>query len=138
MTMNGERLHTIEQVNHFLKRSKALDSRALSTENKYRWTESTLMNFDDNGLKKAGQRLIRQYLHKDTGYSRAKVSRLVNKRVRMDRANEKNRIRKAPSYGRYHTGGCRKFERLKIISTTTIKSNYDIDSEFLNNANTVF
>ena len=75
--MNDGQLQRVEQVKKFLEGSKTLEFRGLSAEEKYKWTETVLVRFSYLRLKKAGKGVIRQYIQKITGYSRAQVSRLI-------------------------------------------------------------
>jgi transposase InsO family protein len=75
--MNDGQLQTVEQVKQFLEGSEALEFKGLSAEEKYKWIETTLVRFSYIRLKKAGKGVIRQYIQKITGYSRAQVSRLI-------------------------------------------------------------
>jgi len=75
--MNDGKLQTVEQVRQFLEGSEALEFRGLSAEEKYKWTETVLVRFSYLRLKKAEKGVIRQYIQKVTGYSRAQVSRLI-------------------------------------------------------------
>jgi len=75
--MNDEQLQTIQQVKQFLEGSEALEFRGLSAEEKYKWTETVLVRFSYLKLNKAEKGVIRQYIQKITGYSRAQVSRLI-------------------------------------------------------------
>ena len=75
--MNDGQLQTVEQVKQFLEGSKALEFKGLSAEEKYKWTETTLVRFSYLRLKKAEKGVIREYIQKITGYSRAQVSRLI-------------------------------------------------------------
>ena len=77
LIMNDKQIQTIEQVKQFLEGNEALEFRGLSTEEKYEWTETALVKFNYNGLKKAEKGVIRQYIQKVTGYSRTQVSRLI-------------------------------------------------------------
>jgi len=75
--MNDGQLQTVEQVKQFLEGSKALEFKGLSAEEKYKWTETVLVRFSYIRLKKAEKGVIRQYIQKIMGYSRAQVSRLI-------------------------------------------------------------
>jgi len=77
--MNDEQLQTLEQVNQFLDGSEALELRGLSTEEKYRWIEEVLIRFKYHRLKRGEKGVIRRYIEKITGYSRAQVSRLIRR-----------------------------------------------------------
>jgi len=75
--MNDEGLHTIEQVKQFLTGSEALAFRGVFIEERYQWIETVLMRFTYSRLKRVEKGVIRRYLEKGSGYSRAQVSRLI-------------------------------------------------------------
>jgi hypothetical protein len=75
--MNDEQLQTLEQVKEFIEGSQPIDFRGLNTRDKYQWTEEVLKRFRYQKLKKDGKGLIKSYLLKVTGYSRAQITRLV-------------------------------------------------------------
>ena len=75
--MNNERLQTIEQVKQFLEGSEGVGFRGVTVEEKYDWIERTLVRFRYNRLKRAEKGVIRRYIEKVSGYSRAQVSRLI-------------------------------------------------------------
>jgi len=77
--MNDEELQTIEQVSRFLEGIGALEFKGLSTEEKYRWTKDVLIRFEYHRLKRSEKGIIRRYLERVTGYSRAQVSRLIRR-----------------------------------------------------------
>jgi len=83
--MNDGRLQTIEQIKQFLEGSKALEFRGLSAEEKYKWMEVGLVRFSYLKLNKAEKGVIRRYIQKVTGYSRAQVSRLISEYKRTGR-----------------------------------------------------
>ncbi len=75
--MNDERLQTIEQVTQFLEGSKALELRGVSVEERYHWIEGVLERLKYYRLKRAQKGVIRRYIEKVSGYSRAQASRLI-------------------------------------------------------------
>jgi transposase len=77
--MNDEKLQTLEQVQRFVEGSQLLEFEGGQTEEKYQWIEEVLRKFRYNRLKKEGKGLIRGYISKVTGYSRAQVTRLIGK-----------------------------------------------------------
>ncbi len=95
LIMNDGQLQTVEQVKQFLEGSEALEFRGLSAEEKYEGIETTLVRFSYTRLKKAEKGVIRQYIQKITGYSRAQVSRLIAeyKRTRRLKKTEYRRHR---------------------------------------------
>jgi transposase len=77
LIMNDEQLRTIEQIKGFLEGSKTLEFKGLSVEDKYRWTETTLLKFRYHRLKRSAKGMIRRYIERMTGYSRAQAVRLI-------------------------------------------------------------
>jgi len=75
--MNDERLQTLDQVKIFLSGSQEIDFKGLSFREKYHWIEEVLSRFRYPNLKKEGKGLIKSYLWKVTGYSRAQLTRLI-------------------------------------------------------------
>ncbi len=87
--MNDERLTTIEQVKQFLAGSEALTFRGVSIEERYPWIESILVRFTYFRLSRAEKGVIRRYIEKVSGYSRAEVCRLIRQ------YKQQGRLRKA-------------------------------------------
>ena len=77
--MNDEKLQTLEQVKRFVEGSQPLEFEGVHTKEKYQWIEEVLRKFRYNRLKKEGKGIIRRYLTRVTGYSRAQVARLIGK-----------------------------------------------------------
>jgi len=77
LVMNDERLQTIEQVKQFLAGSGGLDFEGVSVEERYQWIQTVLVRFKYYQLKRAEKGVIRRYIEKVSGYSRAQVSRLI-------------------------------------------------------------
>ena len=89
--MNDDDIRTIEQVKQFLGGSKPLEFEGVSIEERYRWIERVLVRFTYQRLSKSEKGVIRQYIEKMSGYSRAQVCRLIRK------FNQRGQIRKADS-----------------------------------------
>ena len=83
--MNDEKLQTIEQVKQFLEGSKAVEFRGLTTEERYCWIKEVLIRFKYHHLKRDEKGVIRRYIERITGYSRAQVSRLIREYRRTGR-----------------------------------------------------
>ena len=86
--MNDEKLVTVEQVKRFLAGSEALTF-GVSIEERYSWIESILVRFTYQRLNRDEKGVIRQYLEKVSGYSRAQVCRLIRQ------FKQDGRVRKA-------------------------------------------
>lgn len=72
----GERL-SLEQIRAFLDASGEVQFEGRHREEVYGWVEQTLRQQDYPGLKRSGRGLVRCYLEKMTGLSRAQVTRLI-------------------------------------------------------------
>jgi len=90
--MNDGQIQTIEQAKEFVLGSEALAFRGVSVEERYQWVETVLARFKYYRLKRAEKGVIRRYIEKVSGYSRAQVSRLIrryNQRGRLERSHGK-------------------------------------------------
>jgi transposase InsO family protein len=83
--MNDEQLQTLEHVKQFVEGSQAIEFKGIHAQEKYRWIEEVLRKFKYHRLKRPGKGIIRTYLLKMTGYSRAQLARLVGKYQRSGR-----------------------------------------------------
>jgi len=72
----GERL-SLEQIRAFLEASDEVQFEGRHQEEVYSWVEQTLRQQDYPKLKRSGRGLVRRYLEKMTGLSRAQVTRLI-------------------------------------------------------------
>ncbi len=93
LIMNDKSLQTIEQVKQFLDGSEGIEFRGLTVEEKYGWIERVLVRFRYYSLKRAEKGVIRRYLEKVSGYSRAQVSGLIGEYKRRGRL-EKTQYRR--------------------------------------------
>ena len=75
LIMEDKNVRTVEQVKQFLEGSQYLEFTATSMEEKYEWVEGVVRKFAYSSLKKAEKGVVRQYLQKVTGYSRAQRCR---------------------------------------------------------------
>jgi transposase len=73
---DGERL-SLEQIQAFLKGSEDVGFKAASQRELYEWTERTLCAQQYASLGRSGKGLVRQYIARMTGLSRAQVTRLI-------------------------------------------------------------
>lgn len=77
--MDDSRITTLEQIKEVLKAPEELKLRGLSRPQRYAWMEQTLRRFDYFALDKKGKGLVRGYLARLSGYSRAAVTRLISR-----------------------------------------------------------
>ena len=109
--MNDERLKTIEEVKQFLAGSETLEFGGVSVEGRYQWIQAVLVRFKYYQLKRAEKGVIRRYIEKVRGYSRAQVSRLIQG------YNQRGQLRKA-EYRRHRF--CRSYtaEDIALLART--------------------
>lgn len=73
---NSERL-SLEQIRAFLEASEEVQFEAANRTKVYVWISRTLCEQEYWKQSKPGKGLLRQYVHKMTGLSRAQVTRLI-------------------------------------------------------------
>lgn len=75
---NGERL-SLEQIQAFLKASEEFRFEASKRKEIYEWVTRTLVEQEYSGQAREAKGVLRQYLGKMTGLSRAQVTRLIGR-----------------------------------------------------------
>jgi hypothetical protein len=77
VTLKTQGLQTLEQIRAFLEGSQPLGFQTPSREAAYGWIAAPLRRFGYTRLGKTGKGLVRRYLGKVTGLSRAQMTRLI-------------------------------------------------------------
>lgn len=77
--MNDSPITTIDELKKFLKSSVLLKFEGLKQKEVYEWVENILVKFEYQMLKKKDKGVVKKYVEKMTGYSRAQITRLVEK-----------------------------------------------------------
>ena len=80
--MDDSQITTLEQVRSILKSSRGLEFKGLSRDGRYAWIEQVLNRFNYFSLSKKEKGVIKTYILRMSGFSRAQVTRLVAKRCR--------------------------------------------------------
>ena len=75
---NGERL-SLEQIRAFLKASEEFRFEASKRKERYDWVTGALVEHEYNGQRREAKGVLRQYIGKMTGLSRAQVTRLIGR-----------------------------------------------------------
>lgn len=75
--LHTQRLQTLDDVRAFLSGALPLEFHVPSREEAYRWIEATLRQFRYRRLKRTDKGLVRLYLLKVSGVSRAQLTRLI-------------------------------------------------------------
>ncbi len=85
--MNDSQLISLVQIESFLNNSDGFvfERKIKTREETYAWIAGTLIRFKYIQAKKKHKGIIRKYLQKITGYSRAQITRLIEKYVKCGR-----------------------------------------------------
>ena len=85
MTMATERLASLEQVRAFVEGSEGLDFAVADRSSRNDFVRRILVKFDYAALGKADKGLMKRFLGKATGLSRAQLTRLIGQRAKTGR-----------------------------------------------------
>ena len=77
LTLDTERLRTLEQVRAFMEGNRPVDFRPGDRGDVYEFARRTLVRFRYADLEKPAKGLVKRYLGKVTGLSRAQLTRLI-------------------------------------------------------------
>lgn len=77
MTLNTQSLTSLDEIRAFLDGSSAVGFESPAGESRYPWLAATLRQFHYGSLKRADKGVLRAFLGKVTGYSRAQLNRLI-------------------------------------------------------------
>ena len=75
--MNEAELISLEQIEAFLLGTESVQFSFSSKEERYQWVQQSLVRFRYLSLTKAEKGLVKRYLSKVSGYSRAQLTRLI-------------------------------------------------------------
>jgi len=81
ITMDDSQITTLEQIRLVLESPRGLEFEGTSREGRYGWIEAVVERFDYFSLGKKGKGLVKAYLERMSGISRAQVTRLVSKKL---------------------------------------------------------
>lgn len=79
VTLQAERLRTVEQIRAFLEGNAKVDFRPADRDAAYGSVRRTLVRLRYGALDRPGKGAVREYLGKTTGLSRAQVTRLIGR-----------------------------------------------------------
>ena len=83
--MNDSDIQTLEQVRCFLQGTESVEFQVQGKDERYAWTEHTLRRFHYRTLGKAERGLVRRFIERISGLSRAQSTRLVRQYVKTGR-----------------------------------------------------
>jgi len=75
--LHSQRLQTLNEIRNFLSGAGPLDFKVPSRDDAYQWIEDALRQLCYKRLGKADKGLVRDYLIKVSGFSRAQITRLI-------------------------------------------------------------
>jgi transposase InsO family protein len=85
--MDDTKAASLEQIRAFLAGSEEMTFAAQGRKEIYEWVERTLVQHEYGSLDKPGKGLVRRYLMRMTGMSRAQVARLITQQLRTGRVS---------------------------------------------------
>lgn len=83
ITMDDSQIKTLEQIRLVLESSRELEFKGASRVERYGWIEEVLARLDYFHLGKKGKGLVKSYLERMSGISRAQVTRLVSRQFKV-------------------------------------------------------
>ncbi len=103
MTLETERLHTVEQIRSFLDGNGEVDFTPLDRDEAYGFVRRTLVRLDYDALGRVGKGTVREFLGKATGLSRAQVTRLIAQYRATGRIEDRRGANSGRSFQRVYT-----------------------------------
>ena len=89
VTLQSERLRTVEQIEAFLGGNAEVDFKPEGREVAYGFARRTLVRLGYASLDRPGKGAVREYLVKTTGFSRTQVTRLIAQRRERGRIEDR-------------------------------------------------
>ena len=103
VTLQTERLQTLEQVGVFVEGNEAVDFEHVDRESAYAFTRRTLVQFRYHSLSKADKGRVKAYLAKMTGLSRVQLTRLIRQHRDTGRVEDRRGRPPAKPFERRYT-----------------------------------
>ena len=103
MTLQTGRLRTVEQIRGFLHGNGEVGFTPLDRDEAYGFVRRTLVRLDYDALGRAGKGVVREFVGKATGLSRAQVTRLVGQYRATGRVEDRRAANSGRSFERVYT-----------------------------------
>jgi len=81
ISMDDSQITTLEQIRKVLESSQGIAFKGMGREQRYRWIETVVKRFDYFELGRKGKGLLKAYLQRLSGFSRAQVTRLLSREL---------------------------------------------------------
>ena len=101
LRLDAERLRTLDDVRAFLEGSDPVGFRPVDRSETYAFVRRVLVRFRHAELPRAGKGLVKEFLGKVTGLSRAQLTRLIGQHARTGRIEDRRRGPARPFERRY-------------------------------------
>ena len=96
---------SLEEIRAFLGASEGVGFEGRKREEMYEWVNGTLRQQGFENMKRSARGIVRRYLEKLTGLSRAQVTRLITLLSEW-RGGKSESLSPAPLYAAVHARGC--------------------------------
>ena len=103
VTLQTERLRTVEQIEAFLGGNAEVDFKPEGREAAYGFARRTLVRLGYASLDRPGKGAVREYLVKTTGFSRAQVTRLIARHRETGRIEDRRGGNSGRPFARVYT-----------------------------------
>ncbi len=101
--LRTERIRTLDQIRAFLEGNEPADFELTDQPSAYAFVRRTLVRFEYHGLRKPDKGLVKRYLEKATGLSRAQITRLVAQHRRTGHIRDRRGKPPANAFARRYT-----------------------------------
>ena len=101
LTLDTERLRTLEEIRTFMEGNRPVDFRSADRADAYEFVRRTLVRFRYSALDKPSKGLLKEFLGKATGPSRAQLTRLIGQYRATGRIEDRRRSPTRPFERRY-------------------------------------
>ena len=113
LTLDTERLRTLEEIRTFMEGNRPVDFRSADRAGAYEFVRRTLVRFRYGTLDKPSKGLLKEFLGKVTGLSRAQLTRLIGQYRATGRIEDRRR------------GPARPFERRYVVADIRLLAEVD-------------
>ncbi len=103
MTLQTERINTVDQINAFLEGNEQVDYLPQERDDAYEFVRRTLVRIGYGRVGRSGKGAVREYLGKTTGLSRAQVTRLIAQYRQTGQVADRRRTNSGRPFERIYT-----------------------------------